>query len=152
MRLVQIYCIILSHEALLIGAGIGVTPFASILKHIWYLYKTLHNSTCKRVFFVWVCREKESFEWFGQLLHTLEEDCMHDAMVDENDDQGQDLGDLKLGNTSVHDRHSQLQPTKSHKLKHSKSTSSTTLQYPVFLTLQIYITQPLTINQVRCGH
>lgn len=45
-------------KALLIGAGIGITPFASILKSIWYAHKTLETTDIKRVYFMWVCREK----------------------------------------------------------------------------------------------
>ncbi|KAJ3370884.1 hypothetical protein HDU91_005811 [Kappamyces sp. JEL0680] len=61
--------------AILVGAGIGVTPFASILKDIWYRYT--NNSglkDLKKVYFIWTCRDKEAFEWFSDLLVTLEEE------------------------------------------------------------------------------
>ncbi|KAI9332204.1 ferric reductase NAD binding domain-containing protein [Obelidium mucronatum] len=61
--------------AVLVGAGIGVTPFASILKTIWYRVK-LADSLIKlrKTYFVWVCRDKDAFEWFQDLLLTIEEE------------------------------------------------------------------------------
>jgi len=58
--------------AVLIGAGIGVTPFASILKHIWYRQRKNHLGTLKRVEFFWVCRDAPSFGWFQSLLQEVE--------------------------------------------------------------------------------
>ncbi|KAJ3110173.1 hypothetical protein HK100_003133 [Physocladia obscura] len=59
----------------LVGGGIGVTPFASILKTIWYRSKQENNlNRLKKVYFIWVCRDKEAFEWFQDLLLTIEED------------------------------------------------------------------------------
>ena len=43
--------------AFLVGAGIGVTPFASILKSIWYRVLHQNQMKLKRVYFVWSCRE-----------------------------------------------------------------------------------------------
>jgi NADPH oxidase 2 len=61
--------------AILVGAGIGVTPFASILKSIWYrVEKSQIRMVLKKVYFVWTCRDKEAFEWFSDLLTTLEEE------------------------------------------------------------------------------
>ncbi|KAJ3043889.1 hypothetical protein HDV00_003927 [Rhizophlyctis rosea] len=67
---------VFDYEAsILVGAGIGVTPFASILKTIWY---RIANATrdaplrLQKVYFIWVCRDKEAFEWFQDLLSTLE--------------------------------------------------------------------------------
>ena len=55
------------------GAGIGVTPFASILKSIWFRVKTpTRVMKLRKVYFYWVCREKEAFEWFQDLLANLE--------------------------------------------------------------------------------
>ncbi|XP_076466941.1 NADPH oxidase 2-like [Babylonia areolata] len=57
----------------LIGTSIGVTPFASILKHIWHCHcDTAHRLPLKRVYLVWVCPDMAAFEWFQQLLHSLE--------------------------------------------------------------------------------
>ena len=62
--------------SILIGAGIGVTPFASILKDIWNRHrhgdKKLHIP--KKVYFMWICKETHAFEWFQSLLVRLEED------------------------------------------------------------------------------
>lgn len=59
--------------AVLIGAGIGVTPFASILKHIWYRQKRGKLGALRRVEFIWVCRDAPSFGWFQTLLQEVEE-------------------------------------------------------------------------------
>jgi hypothetical protein len=58
--------------AVLVGAGIGVTPFASILKHIWYRQKRGNLGALKRVEFFWVCRDAPSFGWFQSLLQEVE--------------------------------------------------------------------------------
>lgn len=60
--------------AVLIGTGIGVTPWASILKNIWHLRNGPNPPTrLRRVEFIWVCRDTTSFEWFQSLLSSLEE-------------------------------------------------------------------------------
>ncbi|KAI9735834.1 MAG: hypothetical protein M1834_001299 [Cirrosporium novae-zelandiae] len=58
---------------LLVGAGIGVTPFASILKSIWYrmMYPT-QKTRLRKVYFFWVARDFGSFEWFRSLLLAIE--------------------------------------------------------------------------------
>ncbi|GBB98951.1 hypothetical protein RclHR1_03370018 [Rhizophagus clarus] len=58
--------------AILVGCGIGVTPFGSILKNIWYQQQNNRPSKLRRVEFFWICREIGSFEWFQSLLKTLE--------------------------------------------------------------------------------
>jgi NADPH oxidase 1 len=58
--------------AVLIGAGIGVTPFASILKHIWYRQRKGNLGSLKRVEFFWICRDAPSFGWFQSLLQEVE--------------------------------------------------------------------------------
>jgi NADPH oxidase 2 len=59
--------------ALLVGAGIGVTPFASILKSIWYRLNYPQKKTrLRKVYFFWVCRDFGSFEWFRSLLMAIE--------------------------------------------------------------------------------
>lgn len=59
--------------AILVGAGIGVTPFASILKSIWYRMNYPQKKTrLRKVYFFWVCRDFESFEWFRSLLLAIE--------------------------------------------------------------------------------
>jgi len=61
-----------SDIAILIGGGIGVTPFASILKHIWYRQKRGSLGALRRVEFFWVCRDAPSFGWFQSLLQEVE--------------------------------------------------------------------------------
>ena len=79
-----------SQVAILIGAGIGqslcrplflprlnvvfpgVTPFASILKHIWYRQKKGKLNSLRRVEFFWLCRDPPSFGWFQSLLQEVE--------------------------------------------------------------------------------
>ncbi len=65
---------------LLIGAGIGVTPFASILKSIWYRMNdpSASKTRLRKVYFFWVCRDFGSLEWFKSLLTAIEsEDKSH---------------------------------------------------------------------------
>jgi Ca2+-binding EF-hand superfamily protein/ferredoxin-NADP reductase len=63
-----------SRYAVLIGAGIGVTPFASVLESI--VLRGADGATrpmqLERVHFFWVNRDQYSFEWFGALLKELE--------------------------------------------------------------------------------
>lgn len=66
-----------SDLAILVGAGIGVTPFASILKHIWYRQRAGRLGRLRHVEFIWVCRDPKSFAWFGSVLREIE-----DAQVD----------------------------------------------------------------------
>ncbi|PVV03257.1 hypothetical protein BB560_002277 [Smittium megazygosporum] len=68
----EVFC----HDvAILVGAGIGVTPFASILKSIWYRYNVPGKfSSLQKVYFIWVQRETQSFEWFQDLLLAIEEE------------------------------------------------------------------------------
>lgn len=66
-----------SDLAVLVGAGIGVTPFASILKHIWYRQRAVRLGRLRHVEFIWVCRDAKSFAWFSSVLREIE-----DAQVD----------------------------------------------------------------------
>ncbi|XP_071112838.1 NADPH oxidase 2-like isoform X1 [Haliotis cracherodii] len=60
--------------AVLIGAGIGVTPFAAVLKNIWYKYCDVNTEmSLKKVHFFWVCPDTHAFEWFQDLLKSLEQ-------------------------------------------------------------------------------
>lgn len=62
---------------LLVGGGIGVTPFASILKHIWYRMNNLSSgkpTRLSKVYFTWVIRDFGTAEWFHSLLHAIEEE------------------------------------------------------------------------------
>ncbi|WWD07921.1 hypothetical protein V865_006028 [Kwoniella europaea PYCC6329] len=60
---------------LLVGAGIGVTPFASILKSIWYRMNNFgkeKKTRLSKLYFVWVIRDFGSAEWFHSLLQAVE--------------------------------------------------------------------------------
>ncbi|XP_063633431.1 NADPH oxidase 5 [Cydia splendana] len=78
-----------AEHAALIAAGIGVTPFASILQAIMYRYWNSrnvcprcdhkwvsniaqNNMNLRKVDFFWINREQRSFEWFVSLLSQLE--------------------------------------------------------------------------------
>ncbi|XP_038616562.1 cytochrome b-245 heavy chain [Tachyglossus aculeatus] len=65
---------VFSYEVvMLVGAGIGVTPFASILKSVWYKYcNDAINLKLKKIYFYWLCRDTHAFEWFADLLQLLE--------------------------------------------------------------------------------
>ncbi|EGD84918.1 hypothetical protein H112_08638 [Trichophyton rubrum D6] len=66
--------------AILIGTGIGVTPWASILKDIWH-YRAGPNppTRLRRVEFIWICKDTSSFEWFQALLSSLEAQSAEEA-------------------------------------------------------------------------
>ncbi|MEQ2160065.1 hypothetical protein GOODEAATRI_029698 [Goodea atripinnis] len=86
-----------SEHAVLIGAGIGITPFASILQsimyrlesppthgpsHHWLKEKHVRSDGAGmflsfftlQVDFIWINRDQKSFEWFVSLLTKLEMD------------------------------------------------------------------------------
>jgi predicted ferric reductase/Ca2+-binding EF-hand superfamily protein len=65
-----------SRFAVLIGAGIGVTPFASVLESIVLRGNDARDarpSSLEKVHFFWLNRDQYSFEWFRGLLSRLEE-------------------------------------------------------------------------------
>ncbi|NXO04314.1 NOX3 oxidase, partial [Rhinopomastus cyanomelas] len=56
-----------------IAAGIGVTPFASVLRSIWYKCCDPNAVLAlQKVYFYWICRDPSAFEWFADLLFHLE--------------------------------------------------------------------------------
>ncbi|XP_060682573.1 NADPH oxidase 4 isoform X1 [Hemiscyllium ocellatum] len=62
--------------SLCVAGGIGVTPFASVLNTLlndWKQYKL------RRLYFIWICKEIQSFFWFADLLCIL-----HDKLWQEN--------------------------------------------------------------------
>ncbi len=63
-----------SRYAVLIGAGIGVTPFASVLESlVWRANgRSTAPSRLEKVHFFWLNRDQYSFEWFAALLADLE--------------------------------------------------------------------------------
>ncbi|XP_062281502.1 NADPH oxidase 1 [Scomber scombrus] len=69
--------------AMLVGAGIGVTPFASILKSIWYKFKDSNPKLrTRKIYFYWLCRETHAFEWFADLLQMQEKEMEERGMGD----------------------------------------------------------------------
>ncbi|XP_063288295.1 NADPH oxidase 1 [Pelobates fuscus] len=63
--------------SMLVGAGIGVTPFASILKSIWYkLQKEDQRLKTQKIYFYWICRDTGAFAWFADLLRSLEQEMI----------------------------------------------------------------------------
>uniref|UniRef100_H2ZJJ0 NAD(P)H oxidase (H2O2-forming) n=1 Tax=Ciona savignyi TaxID=51511 RepID=H2ZJJ0_CIOSA len=61
--------------SVLVGAGIGVTPFASILKDIVNRTSTKKGFyiPCKKIYFIWVTRTQRHFEWLTDIIKDLED-------------------------------------------------------------------------------
>lgn len=58
--------------AVLVGGGIGVTPFASILKDIVFRSKTDNvRFPCEKVYFIWVTRTQKQFEWLTDIIREV---------------------------------------------------------------------------------
>ncbi|XP_061862452.1 NADPH oxidase 1 isoform X1 [Colius striatus] len=69
--------------AMLVGAGIGVTPFASILKSIWYKFQQNDQTLkTKKIYFYWLCRDTGAFAWFNDLLASLEQKMAESGKAD----------------------------------------------------------------------
>ncbi|KAF7436738.1 hypothetical protein PC9H_003571 [Pleurotus ostreatus] len=96
--------------AVLIGAGIGVTPFASILKHIWYRQKRGNLGTLRRVEFFWVCRDAPSFGWFQSLLQEVEAAQADPNFLRINIYLTQKIGEDMLWNIAVNDAGAEYDP------------------------------------------
>ncbi|BFY98360.1 hypothetical protein BsWGS_01400 [Bradybaena similaris] len=58
--------------SVLIGGGIGVTPFASILKDIATRAMNVNRLPVQKVYFVWVTRTQQSFEWMTDIIRQTE--------------------------------------------------------------------------------
>lgn len=63
-----------SRFAVFIGAGIGVTPFASVLAAFIYRANSDRPPRLSKAHFFWLNRDQYSFEWFAALLSELVED------------------------------------------------------------------------------
>ncbi|KAF8971404.1 NADPH oxidase A [Flammula alnicola] len=100
-----------SEVAVLVGAGIGVTPFASILKHIWYRQKKGKLGSLRRVEFFWVCRDAPSFGWFQSLLQEVEAaQADRDQFLRINVYLTQKIGEDMLWNIAVNDAGADYDP------------------------------------------
>lgn len=58
--------------SVLIGGGIGVTPFASILKDIVFRANKAQKVNCSKVYFIWVTRTQKQFEWLVDIIRNVE--------------------------------------------------------------------------------
>ncbi|XP_033750428.1 dual oxidase 2-like isoform X2 [Pecten maximus] len=59
--------------SVLVGGGIGVTPFASILKDIVHRSQTDNQRmACQKVYFLWVTRTQKQFEWLTDIIRDVE--------------------------------------------------------------------------------
>ena len=60
--------------AVMVGGGIGVTPYASILNDLVFGTSTNRYSgvACKKVYFLWICPSHRYFEWFIDVLRDVE--------------------------------------------------------------------------------
>lgn len=58
----------------MVGGGIGVTPYASILNDLVFGTSTNRYSgvACKKVYFLWICPSHKHFEWFIDVLRDVE--------------------------------------------------------------------------------
>uniref|UniRef100_H2ZNH4 Ferric reductase NAD binding domain-containing protein n=1 Tax=Ciona savignyi TaxID=51511 RepID=H2ZNH4_CIOSA len=58
--------------AVLVGGGIGVTPFASILKDLVHKSHVGVGIPCKFVYFLWVTRDQRQYEWLLDIIDEVE--------------------------------------------------------------------------------
>uniref|UniRef100_A0A3Q4BDG5 NAD(P)H oxidase (H2O2-forming) n=1 Tax=Mola mola TaxID=94237 RepID=A0A3Q4BDG5_MOLML len=59
--------------SVLVGGGIGVTPFTSILKDLVFKSSIKSRIQCKKVYFIWVTRTQRQFEWVSDIIREVEE-------------------------------------------------------------------------------
>jgi len=67
-------------SVVLVGGGIGVTPFASILKNIRYSLEAKGTFLVQKAYFFWISRDKNAFEWFSDLLVALEQENINNFL------------------------------------------------------------------------
>lgn len=58
--------------SVLVGGGIGITPFASIIKDISFRSSSNAKINCKKVYFLWVTRTQKAFEWMSDVIRETE--------------------------------------------------------------------------------
>uniref|UniRef100_A0A3B4Z817 NAD(P)H oxidase (H2O2-forming) n=1 Tax=Stegastes partitus TaxID=144197 RepID=A0A3B4Z817_9TELE len=66
--------------SVLVGGGIGVTPFASILKDLVFKSSIKSKIQCKKVYFIWVTRTQRQFEWVSDIIREVEEMDTHELV------------------------------------------------------------------------
>uniref|UniRef100_UPI0035900797 dual oxidase 1-like isoform X2 n=2 Tax=Myxine glutinosa TaxID=7769 RepID=UPI0035900797 len=101
--------------SVLVGGGIGVTPFASILKDI--VHKSHRSSRfikCKKVYFIWVTRTQHQFEWLTDIIKEVEEnDEMNLVSVHIYITQFAEKFDLRTSMLYIFERHFQKEQNRS---------------------------------------
>jgi len=65
---------------MLCAGGIGVTPFGSILKNIRYRIEQQGQTAIEKVYFYWISRDKNAFEWFNDVLAALEQENVNNFL------------------------------------------------------------------------
>ncbi|GAA94526.1 hypothetical protein E5Q_01178 [Mixia osmundae IAM 14324] len=90
----------------LVGAGIGITPFASILSSIWYQKNEARRRGKKtrltKVYFFWICRDTTTLSWFQNLLSAIE-DQDDEGYVEIHTYVTQRLKEAELNNLMIAD-------------------------------------------------
>ncbi|GAB0193891.1 dual oxidase 2-like [Grus japonensis] len=66
--------------SVLVGGGIGVTPFASILKDLVFKSSISSKLLCKKIYFIWVTRTQRQFEWLADIIREVEEADRNDLV------------------------------------------------------------------------
>uniref|UniRef100_A0A8C3J8T5 NAD(P)H oxidase (H2O2-forming) n=1 Tax=Calidris pygmaea TaxID=425635 RepID=A0A8C3J8T5_9CHAR len=66
--------------SVLVGGGIGVTPFASILKDLVFKSSISCKLLCKKIYFIWVTRTQRQFEWLADIIREVEEADRNDLV------------------------------------------------------------------------
>ncbi|TKC33554.1 hypothetical protein EI555_021218 [Monodon monoceros] len=66
--------------SVLVGGGIGVTPFASILKDLVFTSLVSCQVLCRKIYFIWVTRTQRQFEWLADIIREMEENDHQDLV------------------------------------------------------------------------
>uniref|UniRef100_H2YK35 NAD(P)H oxidase (H2O2-forming) n=1 Tax=Ciona savignyi TaxID=51511 RepID=H2YK35_CIOSA len=66
--------------AVLVGGGIGVTPFAAILKDLVNMAQSGVRIQCKKVYFMWVTRDQKQYEWLTDIIQEVESKDKNDLV------------------------------------------------------------------------
>uniref|UniRef100_A0A7N4PVT1 NAD(P)H oxidase (H2O2-forming) n=1 Tax=Sarcophilus harrisii TaxID=9305 RepID=A0A7N4PVT1_SARHA len=66
--------------SVLVGGGIGVTPFASILKDLAFKSSVNSQLLCKKIYFIWVTRTQRQFEWLADIIREVEENDLQELV------------------------------------------------------------------------
>nr|XP_020029096.1 dual oxidase 2 isoform X1 [Castor canadensis] len=94
--------------SVLVGGGIGVTPFASILKDLVFKSTVGSQVVCKKIYFIWVTRTQRQFEWLADIIREVEEnDCQNLVSVHIYITQLAEKFDLRTTMLYICERHFQ---------------------------------------------